>query len=242
VPRGATIIETDENPHQVRSDVIYSELREVIVSGRLAPGARLVEVEVARRLGMSRTPVRAALHRLQQERYVVPAGMGSARTRLVVAPLTADDASDLFNIIARLEGLASRYAAGLGRNPRTRLAEELERLNSELLDASRTARPELHLGFELDAEFHLRVVEAAAPPRLLALNDAIKPQADRYTRLYASAVMDDLSVSVAEHSEIIRCIGDGDVDGAQRSMETNWMNAAARLALVVESMGERGVW
>jgi DNA-binding GntR family transcriptional regulator len=236
------MIETDQKPNPVRSDLTYGELREFIVSGRLAPGARIVEVEVGRRFGMSRTPVRAALHRLQQERYVVPTGAGTTRTRLVVAPLTVADASDLFNVIASLEGLASRYAAGLGRDPRSRLAKELERVDSELLGASRTARPELHLGFELDAEFHLRVVQASAPPRLLALHDAIKPQAERYARLYASAVMEDLSVSVAEHSEIIRCIGDGDADGAQRSMETNWRNAAARLAVVIKSMGERGVW
>ena len=74
----------------------YQQLRELIVWGRLAPGSRVIESDIAERLGVSRTPVRSALHRLQQEGYIVGVGRGSEQ-RLTVAPLTQDDARDLFS-------------------------------------------------------------------------------------------------------------------------------------------------
>src|SRR5205085_315994 len=81
------------------------------VWGRLAPGSRVIESDIAERLGVSRTPVRSALHRLQQEGYIVGVGRGSEQ-RLTVAPLTQDDARDLFAIIGAIEGLAAQHAAG----------------------------------------------------------------------------------------------------------------------------------
>jgi len=163
-----------------RIDATYRQLRGLIVEGGLAPGTRVIEADLARRLDVSRTPVRSALHRLQQEGYVIPANGGNLRTRLMVAPLTAGDASDLFNIVAELEGLAGRYAAHLDSDQRSRLTEQLDELNAELLKASRAERPDANTVFELDAGIHRRLVEAAAPPRLLNLHAAIKPQAERF--------------------------------------------------------------
>ncbi len=59
--------------------------------------------------------------------------------------------------------------------------------------------PDAYRAFQLDASFHRRYVVEAAPPRLLALHDAIKPQAERYARLYVTALTNELDVSVAEH-------------------------------------------
>jgi DNA-binding GntR family transcriptional regulator len=232
----------DESPNQVRSDSTYNELRELIVSGRLSPGARLVEGEIARRLGVSRTPVRSALHRLQQEGYVVPSNAGNMRTRLVVAPMTFEDAEDLFNIIGELEGLAGRYAAQLDEGSRQHLADELTRLNSALLAESRSDLPDPKRAFEIDAGLHRQLVETASPPRLLALHNAIKPQVDRYARLYLSSLKDELPLSIAEHSEVISRLREGDVEGTRNNVQLNWRNGAKRLSTVIESLGERGVW
>ncbi|NNM33689.1 MAG: GntR family transcriptional regulator, partial [Gemmatimonadetes bacterium] len=59
-----------------RTTLAYERLRELIVRGRLAPGSRLIETEVAERLGLSRTPVRGAFQRLTQEGYVTDPGVG----------------------------------------------------------------------------------------------------------------------------------------------------------------------
>lgn len=222
--------------------MVYRELRELIVSGRLAPGTRLVETAAASRLGVSRTPVRSAFHRLQREGYAIAANEGDERQRLVVAPITTDDASDLFHIVGELEGLAGFYAAGRGREQRAALVHDLEELNQELLAESRGTRTDAYRAFRLDASFHRRYVSDSAPPRLLALHDAIKPQAERYARLYVTALTNELGLSVAEHEVIVRAIEDGDAAAAQRSIQTNWRNAARRLATVIAEWGESGGW
>src|SRR5436305_6110025 len=129
---------TNPRARLVRGDRIpraYHHLRELIVSGRLAPGSRVIESDIAERLGVSRTPVRSALHRLQQEGYIVGVGRGSEQ-RLTVAPLTQDDARDLFAIIGAIEGLAAQHAAGQPRPGRAALVAKLREVNGALEQAA----------------------------------------------------------------------------------------------------------
>lgn len=219
----------------------YQKLRELIVRGRLAPGTRIIESDVAERLGVSRTPVRSALHRLQQEGYVMAMG-GSKQGRLLVAPLTEEDARELFHIVGGVEALAAGRSAGLPDAPRERLVETLERLNRELSEAAAEEKPSQNTIFDLDSAFHRKYVEAASGPRLLALHDSVKPQAERYVRLYVSFLVDEIGSSVQEHELTIRRIAAGDQQGAQDAVETNWRNAAERLSRVISVLGERGNW
>ncbi len=219
----------------------YEQLREMIVRGRLAPGNRIVEAEIADRLGVSRTPTRSAIHRLQQEGYITTPDRAKER-RLVVAPLTKDDARELFDIVGQLEGLAARGAAGLAPAPRAALVQRLRRLNSQLATAARQRSPDRMGMFDIDTAFHRAYVEAGAGPRLLHLHDATKPQAERYVRLYVSSLVDEIKTSVEEHDVIVRRIEAGDPPGAQQAVDANWRNAAFRLSQVIESHGERGSW
>lgn len=219
----------------------YDQLRELIIRGQLAPGSRIVESELADRLGLSRTPIRSALHRLQQEGYV-SAVVRAKERRLIVAPLTQSDARELFGIVGQLEGLASRAAAERPVAEREAIASQLRAINLELGAAGRAVKPDpLHL-FDLDMAFHRAVVEAGAGPRLLALHDAFKPQTVRYVRLYLSSLFDEIAKSVAEHEVIVDHITAGEAPAAQRAMDTNWRNAADRLATVIDTHGERGSW
>ena len=94
-----------------RANKLYDSLRNLIVRGQLAPGARIVETEVAERFGVSRTPVRAAFQRLEREGYVIASATHQAR--MTVAPLTREDVGELLEIVGELEGLAARSAARL---------------------------------------------------------------------------------------------------------------------------------
>jgi DNA-binding GntR family transcriptional regulator len=219
----------------------YDQVRELIVWGRLSPGSRIVESEIADRLGISRTPTRSALHRLQQEGYVTALNRGKER-RLIVAPLTQDDARELFQVVGQLEGLAARSAAELSTARRAEVVARLKQLNRELAQAAREARPDPVRIFDLDTAFHRTYVEKGAGPRLLALHDAIKPQAERYIRLYISSLVDEITTSVEEHDTIIRHIAEGDARGARQAVDTNWSNAALRLSKVIGALGERGSW
>src|SRR5918994_4738118 len=94
-------------PHGSRPEQVYARLRDLIVQGLLSPGSRIIETEIATRLGVSRTPVREALQRLQQEGFVTGAP-GAQQSRLTVAPLTPEDVHELLAIVGALEGLGAR--------------------------------------------------------------------------------------------------------------------------------------
>ena len=224
-----------------RPMVVYHALRELIVRGQLAPGSRIVETDVASKLQVSRTPVRGALQRLQQEGYIIDSP-SLQQSRPTVAPLTREDAMELFSIVAEIEGLAARCAAELPDAARARLVRELDTINAKLEKASRAKAPQHDLLYELDEQFHRRYVERAAGPRLRALHDAVKPQAERYERLYVSLLSRGLAPSIQEHGAIVRAIRSGDADVAQTAVQKNWRNAAERLGKVIATVGERGSW
>jgi DNA-binding GntR family transcriptional regulator len=219
----------------------YQELRDLIIRGRLAPGTRIIEADLASRLGVSRTPVRDALRLLQQEGFVVGSSPSGFKSRLFIAPLTKEDARDLYGIVGSLEGLAARETAQLPGPVRLELARKLTALNDGLREMWQSGRRDPNLFFELDIAFHRTIVEASAGPRLLAMHNSIKPQTERYWRIYAS-IVDHLGNSVAEHDEILRAIENGDAESAERGIELNWRNGWERLCGVIDTLGERGSW
>src|SRR4029079_14435920 len=93
-----------------------------------------------------------------------------------------------------------------------------------------------------DTPFPSGSVAAVLGPRLLTLHRAIKPQSDRYSRLYVSVLLDQVATSVKEHEKIAAGIAKGDADAAQHAAETNWHNAAERLTRIIAKQRERGSW
>ena len=228
-------------PHGSRPEQVYARLRELIVEGMLAPGSRIVETEIATRLGVSRTPVREALQRLLQEGFVIDT-LGAQQSRLTVAPLTREDVHELLTVVGALEGIAARHAASLDDAGRRGLAGALRNANAEFHRAASATPIDHEQLYQADERFHRRIVEAGAGPRLQALHNAVKPQAERYIRMYISLLTDDIAASVAEHDAITDAIVEGRSDDAERALETNWRHAADRLSRVIAVAGERGTW
>lgn len=212
----------------------------MIVRGQLAPGARIVETLVAERFGVSRTPVRAAFQRLEREGYVTTSS--SYQARMTVAPLTREDVRELLEIVAELEGLAARGAARLTESVRERLVRDLEELNSAFHRAAAARGAQPGKLYELDERFHRCYVEAGAGSRLRSLHEAVKPQAERYIRMYIALLLDTAPVAGTEHDAIIEAIRTGNAAAAQRSVQTNWRHAADRLVRAIDVMGEQGTW
>jgi DNA-binding GntR family transcriptional regulator len=224
VPRGELVAEA------------HDKLRDLIVRGRLAPGAPIIETEVAALLGVRRSHLRAALLRLQQTGFVISSPIGTySRSR--VAPLTLGDVQELFAVIGALEGLAARNAAALPARARAQLVAALRRVNRELRPSARVTPRDYH---DLDGQFHALYVTRAGGPRVRMLYDAIKPQADRYALMYTHALYDQIGTSAAEHDAIIEAIDGGDADAAQRAADANWRNAAERFRRFIDVVGERG--
>jgi DNA-binding GntR family transcriptional regulator len=219
---------------------VYTELRSLIISGQLPPGARIAERAVVARMGLSRTPIRSALHRLQQEGLVASVGRAGDQ-RLIVTPLTRGDGREVFLIVGHLEGLAASEAASLPTEQRKQLVARLREVNRALGVAAKAKASPARL-FDLDLQFHATYVEGVAGPRVVALHRAIKPQSERYARLYVNVLLDELPTSVKEHETIASAIAKGDRRAAQHAVETNWQNAAVRLSNVIAEHGERGSW
>ena len=219
----------------------FTELRQLIVRGHLPPGSWVVEAHVAERLGLSRTPVRAALQRLQQEGYVVTQH-GSRRSRILIAPLTREDARDLYAIVGHIETFASTFVAGLPARERTALADTLEAFNGELHQIASQTPADPRRVFDIDKAFHATLVTAACGSRLSVLHQSITPQVERYWRLYASSIINELHLSVAEHNEIIRGTRKGDADIIAAGLRRNWAGGFERISRLIDVFGERGNW
>jgi DNA-binding GntR family transcriptional regulator len=227
--------------HGAGLQTAFQQVRDLIVHGRLSPGTWIVEADLAQRLGMSRTPVRGALQWLQREGYVMEQ-KNVSKSRMIVAPLTKEDASELYAIVGHVEGLAGRRTAQMSKEERTEIVRHLRKLNAGLKSISRDHAGRAGDIFDLDTTFHSAVVKASAGPRLMALYNAVKPQTERYWRLYASSIINDLHNSVGEHEEIIEGIQDGDADRVEAALQRNWSNGAQRLGKVIDLFGERGTW
>lgn len=213
----------------------FEQLRDLIVRGRIEPGSRVVEADVALRFGVSRTPVREAMARLMQEGYLIPVS-ASRRTEVVVAPLTAESVRELWGMIGALESFAVEIAASLPTARRHRLSDDLERLNAELASASR-ARPRNHDRlFELQTAFHTRFVLDSAGPYLKRGYDRIRPQVQRYEWAYGTRLDAEYEPSTKEHLRIIAAIRAGDALAARDAVVTHWSRAAVRTIATIESI------
>ena len=227
--------------HGTSVTTAFQRIRELIVHGKLSPGTWIVESDLCEHLNMSRTPVRGALYLLQREGYVQEL-RNASKSRMVVSSLTKEDANELYPIIGRLEGLAGRRAAQLPEAERTNLAEQLKQINARLIRIAQQRTLEGSSIFDLDREFHRLIVSAGAGPRLTTLHRAIEPQTERYWRLYASSIINNLTASTDEHEAIIKALVASDPDRLEEALKLNWENGCKRLAHVIDVFGERGSW
>jgi DNA-binding GntR family transcriptional regulator len=227
--------------HGTSVTTAFHRIRELIILGKLSPGTWIVESDLCLHLNMSRTPVRGALYLLQREGYVQEL-RNTSKSRMIVSSLTKEDANELYPIIGRLEGLAGRRAAELPYPQLRELADKLKQINARLIRIAKQRTLEGSSIFDLDREFHRLIVNAGAGPRLMTLHRAIEPQTERYWRLYASAIINNLTASTEEHDAIMTALIARDADRLEDALKLNWENGCKRLAHVIDVFGERGSW
>lgn len=221
---------------------LYEDLREAIVSVKLAPGTMLSEESVSRRLGASRTPVRSALDRLQREGLVSTTQVGAKR-RLVVAPLTASDMCQLFLMVGALNGVAARRAAQLADEPRRQLVEELRQINEDLRQVA-LGDVNVQRAEALDSRFHRSYELVVDAPQLVLELELLGARRTRYVHVYTEALVQagNLRESVTEHSAIIDALAAGDPDAAEQRAAFNHRQALERFGRAMRAAGERGTW
>ena len=210
-------------------------VRDLILHGDLPPGSRLGEVELADRLGVSRTPVREALGRLAAEGLVEIVPNRGAR----VSSWTVAELQDVFELRARLEprlaALAVPRAAAADAAELERLARAMERagasgphrdLDARDLDARDLDARDLDALVPLNRAFHGRLVDLAGRPAMAAaLAGAVHaPIVVRNFHAYDDA---SLARSLAHHLEIVAAVRAGDPDWAAAVMTAHIHNARA---------------
>lgn len=191
-------------------DQAYRVLLEAIVSGRLAPGVRLRDQDLAHELNLSRTPVREALQRLADEGLVKT----RPRSHTWVAPLDARTATDAFSVVAALHALAARLALPQWKPADT---QRLMEANELLAEALSTLDPAAAVA--ADDRFHAVFVERAGNQELSGLLRSVTPKVRRLEWLQFSSLKG--RQSVAQHQRIIEAVERADPD-VPRLVEDNW--------------------
>ena len=183
---------------------VYKKLEEEILGGKLKKGAALTEIALSQRLGVSRTPVRSALHRLAEEGLIEIAPNKGA----VVIGVTVEDLIDTYKIRTRLEGLASAMAAGrLGDGDRAELIEAVELADYYI------AKKDTERLKELDTAFHSIIYRASGNRMLCKILTELHRNIKTYRKLSLS-VPGRLEKSSDEHREILNAILEGDAEKA----------------------------
>lgn len=183
-------------------DQVADRLRSQIGAGALAPGARLVERELAQELGVSRVPVREALRRLESEGLVTV----QPRRGVVVRSLTPGDLEDLFDVRLALEAQAARLAALRAD------ADQVAALDQIVSQSRRAMREGDRAALAVaNTAFHDAVVEAAHNPLLSSM---LEPLQGRLRWLFQQN--DDPSLLCREHEQILDAIAARRVDDAGR--------------------------
>ena len=193
------------------TDRVYEELREAIIELRLRPGEPLREVPLAAQLGVSKTPLREAFTRLEQEGLVETTSFKGA----VVTGYSERDLREIYELRALLEGAAARAAAE-GLNDAT-LGElrELVARSRELRDAGDLAPLATLLG-----QFDVALFALVTNERIAALIDNLRAHLTRIGKL-TEDIPGRVEASVEEHAAIVEAIAARDPDEADRLMRVH---------------------
>jgi len=204
-----TAVESAEasDPTLALSAVAHKAMMGMLLSGELAPNELVTERQIALKLGISRTPLREAVRRLEGERYLERQRNGA----LVVRPLPIEEYMHILNVRRLVEGEAARLAAG--RVPRAELEQIKNRINEALKLPEDAITPEFA---ESDRDLHALIAQFCGNPVLRQIIDDVRTRTSmfRFGRLPSRR-----KIVCAEHLAIIDALMAGDAKLAQESMQ-----------------------
>lgn len=211
-------------PALTKNAYAYQSVRELIMSGAIPPGESLAQSQLAANLGVSLTPMREALRKLEAEGLITIDAHRNAK----VAPLTAHEAQDLFQVRERLDPMAAALAAA------NRTADDIELI----LRAAATMKP-LADTADLAAlaahrEFHRAIYRASHNDLLINMLESLWDKADRYRQIGLAARKDSIADKdrvAAEHERIMQAVIGGNQERAEFEMTTHVRGSLGRRAI-----------
>ncbi|QGU00544.1 Transcriptional regulator, GntR family [Candidatus Syntrophocurvum alkaliphilum] len=196
-------------------ELVLEAIREAIISGSLKPRERLMEIQLAEELGVSRTPVREALRKLELEGFIVMV----PRKGAYVADISFKDIADVFEIRAALEGLAASLAAERITDEEL---EEMERLLVEKAECIATNNIDRLV--EVDTRFHEIIYIASRNERLTTIINNLREQIQRF-RLTSLSYPGRKKQSMEEHRTLTEAIQSRDINYARQVAQEHIENA-----------------
>ena len=183
-------------------EAVFEAVRDAIISGKLSPGERLMEVQLAEEMGVSRTPVREAIRKLELEGFVEMMPHKGA----YVAGISIKDIVDVFEVRAALEALASRLAA-------ERITEdELGQLERSIVSISEVSDGQnIEAIVESDTGFHDIIYQASRNDKLMQFIAHLKEQIKRF-RTTSLALPGRTETALEEHRQIMKALSERNAD------------------------------
>jgi DNA-binding GntR family transcriptional regulator len=198
---------------------VYYVLREALVSGELTPGQRLRDQELAAQLGVSRTPVREALQRLEDEGLVET----SQRALTRVTPLDARAAREAFPVVAALHALAARSGAQrLTFKDLDTMREENAAFAAAITAADRSAPATIAQAIAADDRFHGVLLAGAGNEEIVRTLEWLMPKVRRLEYAQFGSLAGRRSVQ--QHEAIIAACALGNAEEAAHRVEENWLS------------------
>ncbi len=202
-------------------DIAYDAIKDAILSVKLRPGTSLVETQLAEELGISKTPVRAALEELEREGFV---------TRVLfkgtcVTEVTIKDLTEVFQLRAVLEGLAARLATALFS------PHELDQIEYNLTAAEAAlAEGDLIRCSELGKGLHDAIIDKVNSQRIALIIRNLDDHVQRF-RALSDQISGRLNKSVKEHRRVLDALRQQDQDAAEQAMRNHLHSVLQDLSL-----------
>jgi DNA-binding GntR family transcriptional regulator len=202
------------NNYKPLSEVIFDTLREAIIAGELKPGERLMEVQLAEKMGVSRTPVREAIRKLELEDLVnmVP------RKGAHVADLSVKDIMDALEVRAALDGLATSLAA---LRITSEELKELKHVQEQFVNY--VEKDNINGSIKKDVELHDIIYKSSRNDKLIQITSNLREQVQRFRVIYLKDFNSTMDV-IREHMEIIDAISRRDSETALKAAQKHIKN------------------
>ncbi len=199
-------VKITQNEYLPLRDVVFNTIKDGILTGRLKPGERLLENQLADELGVSRTPIREALRMLEIENLVDLIPRKGAQVKVV----SEKDVRDALEIRKSLDELAAGLAA---KNITKQEIAKLKKANDDFL--SYFNNNDRNGAFEADTRFHNIIFGATRNSKLVQIMSNITIQIFRYRLTYLKYA-DDISIPGGHHAELIKAFEKRDAEAARR--------------------------
>jgi DNA-binding GntR family transcriptional regulator len=215
------------NDYKPLRDVIFDTLRDAIIIGELKPGERLMEVHLAEKMGVSRTPVREAIRRLELEGLVnmIP------RKGAHVADLSVKDIMDVLEVRANMDGLATALAAERIND------DELKDLKNIQAQFNTYVKKEnLNGTIKKDIEFHDVIYKSSRNEKLIQIINNLKEQVLRFRVIYLKDFISPREI-IKEHMDIYEALSARDPEEARKLAEKHIKNQEITIISAINRNG-----